>query len=56
MTPKPDSPPPPERDSPALNYLIGQVMKKTKGRANPQLVRAMLLERLHPPAPPEAST
>lgn len=29
-----------------LNFLIGQVMKATKGRANPALVRTMLLERL----------
>ena len=30
----------------ALNYLIGQVMAKTQGRANPHVVRAVLLERL----------
>jgi len=32
---------------PLLNYLIGQVMKATSGRANPQIVRKMILERLH---------
>ena len=30
----------------ALNYLVGQVMKKTRGRADPHDVRAKLLERL----------
>ncbi len=29
-----------------LDYLVGQVMAQTKGRANPQLVRALLIERL----------
>ena len=32
----------------AMNFLIGQVMAKTQGRANPQVVRAMLLKRLEP--------
>ena len=32
----------------AMNYLIGQVMRRTQGRANPQVVRAMILERLEP--------
>jgi aspartyl-tRNA(Asn)/glutamyl-tRNA(Gln) amidotransferase subunit B len=30
----------------ALGALVGQVMKETKGKANPQLVNKMLLERL----------
>ena len=30
----------------ALNYLIGQVMAKTQGRANPQVVRRLIIERL----------
>jgi len=34
----------------SLNFLIGAVMKKTDGRASPPLVRALLLERLAPPA------
>lgn len=29
-----------------LNFLIGQVMKETKGRANPVKVRELLLARL----------
>ena len=29
-----------------LNFLIGQVMRETRGRANPDLVRRLLLERL----------
>ncbi|MFH1998861.1 MAG: Asp-tRNA(Asn)/Glu-tRNA(Gln) amidotransferase subunit GatB [Planctomycetota bacterium] len=31
----------------ALNALIGQVMKVSKGQANPGIVRALLLKRLH---------
>ena len=31
-----------------MNYLVGEVMKQTQGRANPQVVRAMILERLEP--------
>jgi aspartyl-tRNA(Asn)/glutamyl-tRNA(Gln) amidotransferase subunit B len=30
----------------ALNYLVGQVMKKTRGRADPQDARTGLIERL----------
>jgi aspartyl-tRNA(Asn)/glutamyl-tRNA(Gln) amidotransferase subunit B len=30
----------------ALQFLIGQVMKKTKGKANPKLVREILLKIL----------
>jgi Asp-tRNA(Asn)/Glu-tRNA(Gln) amidotransferase B subunit len=30
----------------ALNFLMGQVMKETQGKANPQIVRRLLLERL----------
>jgi aspartyl-tRNA(Asn)/glutamyl-tRNA(Gln) amidotransferase subunit B len=33
----------------AMNYLVGQVMKKTQGRANPQVVRALLRARLDAP-------
>jgi len=29
-----------------LNFLIGKVMQKTQGRANPTLVREMLIARL----------
>jgi len=31
----------------ALNYLMGQVMKATKGKANPHIVIKLLLERLN---------
>jgi len=30
----------------ALGYLVGQVMKKTKGKANPQLVNKLLREKI----------
>ncbi|MCD6407704.1 Asp-tRNA(Asn)/Glu-tRNA(Gln) amidotransferase subunit GatB [bacterium] len=30
----------------AIGFLIGQVMKKTKGKANPQIVRELLIEHL----------
>jgi len=30
----------------ALGYLVGQVMKETKGRANPQIVNKLLKEEL----------
>jgi aspartyl-tRNA(Asn)/glutamyl-tRNA(Gln) amidotransferase subunit B len=30
----------------ALKFLVGQVMKATKGRANPQLVNELLKKRL----------
>jgi Asp-tRNA(Asn)/Glu-tRNA(Gln) amidotransferase B subunit len=39
----------------AMNFLIGQVMRQTQGRADPHLVRQMLRERLDA-APIEAST
>lgn len=29
-----------------LGYLIGEVMKQTQGRANPQVVRQLILDRL----------
>lgn len=32
----------------ALSFLLGQVMRKTKGRADPKLARALLLEGLGP--------
>ncbi|MGE5585084.1 MAG: Asp-tRNA(Asn)/Glu-tRNA(Gln) amidotransferase GatCAB subunit B, partial [Bacillota bacterium] len=32
----------------ALGFLVGQVMKKTRGRANPQAVNRLLRERLVP--------
>ena len=35
--------PEPER---LMNFLIGRVMQATSGRANPQIVRTMILERL----------
>jgi len=31
----------------AFNYLVGQVMKATKGKANPHMVVELLLERLN---------
>lgn len=31
----------------AMNFLIGQVMAKTGGRANPHIVRQMIEDRLH---------
>ncbi len=31
----------------ALGFLVGQVMKETKGKANPQLVNKLLVEILH---------
>ena len=34
----------------SLGFLVGQVMKATHGKANPQLVNQLLLERLAPPA------
>lgn len=33
----------------ALGFLVGQVMKTTRGRANPQVVNRLLRERLGPP-------
>jgi aspartyl-tRNA(Asn)/glutamyl-tRNA(Gln) amidotransferase subunit B len=30
----------------ALGFLVGQIMKQTKGRANPELVNKMLRERI----------
>ena len=35
----------------ALGFLVGQVMKKTRGRANPQAVNKLLRERLAPGEP-----
>jgi aspartyl-tRNA(Asn)/glutamyl-tRNA(Gln) amidotransferase subunit B len=31
----------------AMAFLVGQVMKKTKGKANPQLVNKILREKIH---------
>ena len=31
-----------------LGYLVGQVMKKTSGKANPELVQKILREQLNP--------
>jgi len=31
-----------------MGFLIGQVMRETRGKANPQLVRQLLLERINP--------
>jgi Asp-tRNA(Asn)/Glu-tRNA(Gln) amidotransferase B subunit len=39
----------------ALNFLIGRVMQQTQGRANPQVVRALIVARLEA-APIETST
>ena len=30
----------------AIKFMVGQVMKKSKGQANPQLVNQLLLEEL----------
>lgn len=30
-----------------MGFLIGQVMKATNGRASPETVRKMILEKLH---------
>jgi aspartyl-tRNA(Asn)/glutamyl-tRNA(Gln) amidotransferase subunit B len=30
-----------------LRFLVGQVMKATRGKANPQLVTKLLEEKLH---------
>ena len=30
----------------ALGFLVGQIMKETKGRANPQVVNQLLIEIL----------
>jgi aspartyl-tRNA(Asn)/glutamyl-tRNA(Gln) amidotransferase subunit B len=30
-----------------LRFLVGQVMKATRGKANPQLVTKLLQEKLH---------
>ena len=30
----------------AIGFLVGQIMKQTKGRANPEMVNKMLVERL----------
>jgi aspartyl-tRNA(Asn)/glutamyl-tRNA(Gln) amidotransferase subunit B len=30
----------------ALSFLVGQVMKKTKGKASPQVVNRLLKERI----------
>ena len=35
-----------EGDQKAINFLMGQVMKKTKGKANPAEVRELLLQKL----------
>jgi len=39
-----------DRKKQSLGFLVGQVMKATQGKANPQLVNQLLLERLAPPA------
>ena len=31
----------------AIKYLMGQIMKETKGSANPQLAMSILQEELH---------
>ena len=30
----------------AIGFLVGQIMKKTRGKANPQLANKLLLEKL----------
>jgi len=39
-----------------LGFFVGQVMKKSAGKADPQRVRALLLDRLRPGEPVSAST
>jgi aspartyl-tRNA(Asn)/glutamyl-tRNA(Gln) amidotransferase subunit B len=34
----------------SAGFLVGQVMKATQGKANPQVVNRLLVERLTPPA------
>ncbi len=33
-------------DEKIMNYVVGEVMKLTSGRANPKIVRALIVERL----------
>ena len=35
-----------EQKFPSFKYLIGQVMKESKGKANPIIVRRLLAEKL----------
>lgn len=37
---------PEQRSDKAFNFLLGQVMKQTQGRANPHVARALLRQRL----------
>jgi Asp-tRNA(Asn)/Glu-tRNA(Gln) amidotransferase B subunit len=39
----------PSHQEKLLSFLIGQVMQRTQGRANPQMVRRLLRERLEEP-------
>jgi aspartyl-tRNA(Asn)/glutamyl-tRNA(Gln) amidotransferase subunit B len=39
----------PSHQDKLLTFLIGQVMQRTQGRANPQMVRTLLRERLEEP-------
>ena len=36
----------------AFDYLVGQVMKATRGRANPEVVRQILIAELVPAEKP----
>jgi len=36
----------PDSSERLMNFLIGQVMRQTSGRASPETVRQMILERL----------
>ena len=35
-----------KRDKKAVNYLVGQVMRKTRGRADPKLTNELILAKL----------
>lgn len=37
---------PPEKQSKLIGYFVGQIMKKTQGKANPQQVNKILLQKL----------
>ncbi len=46
----------PSLDERSLNFLMGEVMKRTQGKANPLLARQLLLERLDSIAEVSSST
>ena len=46
-TPEATPVPTPKRDENAVNFLKGQVMKASRGKANPQIVDKVLREKLN---------